>query len=133
MPSRHCFHTIQIRFFSNYLIAQFTVFGSERTKSQSYDVLVDTASEKSAIPLVDCQSLSLVYAGDYDPVTALGPAIFPTFDATVEVDSRRFEIQIMEIPSNKAVMGLDILSHYKLTIDWSANPKHYCSDYHDYG
>lgn len=56
-------------------------------------------------------------------MTAIGQQTFPIFDAVVMVDGRRFDIQIMGLGVGIGVLGLDIISHYKLTIDWSANPK----------
>jgi predicted aspartyl protease len=111
---------VKISFVNDSLITQFTIVGA---KKKDYSALVDTGATKSAIPLKDCKDLSLKYAGDYEPLTATGSQTFSMFDATLDLDGRLFDIQIMGLDIPIALLGLDILCHYKLSVDWSTNPK----------
>jgi predicted aspartyl protease len=113
---------MQIEFQGNSLITKFVIYGNNNIR-QDYIAYVDTGATKTAIPLSECARLGLEYAGDYNASTAGGTLTFPLFYAVIEICGRRFDTQIAGFNQNVCLLGTDILSNYRVTIDWRTNPK----------
>ena len=111
---------MEISFYENHLITSLKVIGKT---SQRYNVIIDTGSDRTSIPKDHCKDLGLLYSGDERSMTTKGDFYIHTFRARIEIDERRFNIDINGIDGNTCVLGLDILSKYKLTVDWISDPQ----------
>jgi hypothetical protein len=99
------------------------------TTKEDFVVLIDTGSVVTGIPEKDCVKLGLKVAGTAGLRTAHGDDIFPIFDGMIEIDGRQFNCQIAGLYIDEYILGLDILSYYRLNIDWLSNPKNARAEY----
>lgn len=108
---------MRIAFVGTILCTKTTAIGSAE---KTYDAaLIDTGAFKSGLPLKDCQDLNLTFIGTHYASGLYGEDVLPVFECQFDFEDNDLHmISILGLPLDQALIGRDILSKYKLIIDW---------------
>lgn len=92
------------------------------TRKDYPSVLIDTGAFKTGIPFTDCIELGLTYVGVHGASGLFGSDDLPVFECKMVFDDGEIydSLQVLGLPMEYALIGRDILSNYRLVIDWVA-------------
>lgn len=111
---------MKVKYKDDMPVLELKVIGPNGMKE--YDAYLDTGAGRSLIPEKDAFDLGLPYAGDTTIITGTGKDSIKLYKATIYFLDRKFFMLIFgrDLPEQalvKAMIGRDILDHYKTCFD----------------
>lgn len=89
-------------------------------REETIEALVDTGADTSAISIEKCIKLGLPHRGFRLFRGLFGGGFLPTYRGRFKLQGREIQLNVVGLLEDDALIGRDILSHYKLILDWKA-------------
>jgi predicted aspartyl protease len=85
------------------------------------DAMIDTGAFKTCLPLQDCRELNLSFTGGTYMASGLyGTGNLPVYTCQLDFNDNDLHfIEILGTPDGQPLIGRDILTKYRLDIDWT--------------